>query len=366
MQFFISQFFGANKSKDSKGEVAPSVVPAFDDRPTSLDPQASFNAITQNIAPIWAPGTPLDIKIYVSPFLVMPQLGPVSKEALVLEENEFKIGDWKDKRHVDTRIVVPKEVQNNGTLWAHFYVGVSGSVLDPAEKGYDMYKAYHFVRPLTQYLPKKKTAKARWLLGGSNTTENVEENIQPEGPTVASYYHPNFTISVIPDSGTFNFPNMHPALRQYLHLETSGARDASGQNGWYYPILFVNTFWQLREHMTIVNSTVKTLPLHIDLDNLNWWKFSIIASIDEGMKRNQRQIASGGPIPAAGDGSELEEFKRILIGTNIYLLATTGIVSILHMVFETLAFKNDIVSSLALKPTLPEAISPSTQGMLQG
>lgn len=44
-------------------------------------------------------------------------------------------------------------------------------------------------------------------------------------------------------------------------------------------------------------------------------------------------------------GAELEEVKRILIDTNIYLLSTTVIVSLLHTVFEMLAFKSDIVSS---------------------
>jgi hypothetical protein len=53
-------------------------------------------------------------------------------------------------------------------------------------------------------------------------------------------------MSFIPDSGVMHFPSLHPAVRQYVHLESSGARDGSGQNGWYYPVLFVNTFWQLR------------------------------------------------------------------------------------------------------------------------
>ncbi len=274
----------------------------------------------------------------------MPKLSSVPQESLVVDEKGYKIRDWKDNRQIDTSFAVPEEVQANATLWSHYYVAVSGETLDPLEKSYDATKAYHFVRPLTHYLPKRKTTKAKWLLGGSNATETPNEISKSEGPLVASYYHPNISISVIPDSGTFNFPNMHPALRQYLYLESTGARDASGQNGWYYPILYVDTFWQLREDMIELNSSVKTLPLHINLNNYNWWKFSIFASIDEGMKRNQRKIASGGPIPAAGDGSELEEFKRILIGTNVYLLAITGIVSVLHMIFETLAFKSDIVS----------------------
>ncbi|KAL8799323.1 MAG: hypothetical protein Q9182_005967 [Xanthomendoza sp. 2 TL-2023] len=94
--------------------------------------------------------------------------------------------------------------------------------------------------------------------------------------------------------------------------------------------------------MTELNTTVKELPLHINLNNLANWKFSLYASIGEGAKQNQKQAASGGPMSAGGDGSEFEAFKRILLDTNIYLLGTTAIVSILHMIFEGLAFKSDI------------------------
>ena len=301
----------------------------------------SYNPIPQNVAPIWPMNSALDMSIYVSPSLVMPSLKSLPAESLVLQEKDFKIGDWNDKREVDTSFPVPVEVQSNGTLWAHFYVALAGHELDPAASDYSTAKAYHFFRPLNVVLPKKKVAKTKKLLGGSNNTGDVEEDTT-SGPAFTSYYHPNFTMSIIPDSGVLKYPSLHPAIQQYLVLEPSGARDASGQNGWYYPIVFVNTFWQLRDHMTELNSTVKTLPLHTKLSNLNNWKFNLYASIDEGMKQTARNGASGG-MSSGGDGSEMEEFKRILVDTNIYLLSTTAIVSLLHTVFEMLAFKSDIV-----------------------
>ena len=251
------------------------------------------------------------------------------------------MGDWKDNRNIDTNFKVPIEVQNNNTLWAHFYIARHGYALDPAAQDYDIGKAYHFFRPLNQVLPKKKIAKTKNLLASSDEkAEKLEE--APKGPTLSSYYHPNFTMAFIPDSGIQSYSALHPAVRQHVVLESTGARDPSGQNGWYYPILFVNTFWQLRDHMTELNETVKELPLHISLTNMNNWKFSLYASIDEGVKQNQKQAASGGPMPAGGDGSEFEEFKRVLVDTNIYLLSTTAIVTVLHMIFEALAFKSDI------------------------
>jgi len=342
-QYAISYFTGGNKGASTTGS---SGVPAFEVRPDGSDAIANYNPIPQMIAPIWPMNSTLDMSIYVSPSLAMPALSTMKREALVLEEKGFTLGEWKENREIDATIAVPTEVQKNGTLWAHFYIALQGHPLDPTTKNYNVSNALHFFRPLNHVLPKKKVAKTRKLLGDA-IDANGEVKEEDKGPVFASYYHPNFTMSFIPDSGTQNYAGMHPAVRQHVQLETTGARDASGQNGWYYPILFVNTFWQLRDHMTELNSTVKTLPLHITLNNLNNWKFSLYASIDEGMKQNHKQAASGGPMPAGGDGSEFEEFKRVLIDTNVYLLSTTAIVSVLHMIFEALAFKSDIVSLLS-------------------
>lgn len=322
-----------------------SVVPSYDARPDQTHEVTNHNPIPQKISPIWPTNSSLDLAIYVAPSLVMPPLRSVDPSALVLEEKGFALGDWKENRQIDTKFKVPTEVQNNGTLWGHIYVALHGYPLDPLAKNYDYSKAYHLFRPLNHILPKKKIVKTKKLLeasDGKDVTETVRN--ARNSPSFGSYYHPNFTMSFIPDSGTQFYPSIHPAIRQFIELESTGAREASGQHGWYYPILYVNTFWQLKDHMTELNSTVKTLPLHITLNNLNNWKFSLYASIDDGLKQTQLKAASGGPMPAAGDGSEFEEFKRVLVDTNIYLLSTTFVVSILHMVFEGLAFKSDIVS----------------------
>ena len=341
VQFLISQFVGSKASTSAPSSA--SSIPPFEAKPDGA--VSDYNPIPQSIAPIWPMNSTLDIRIYVSPSLVMPALSHVSTDTLVMQEEGFTLGNWKDSRDVDTTFKVPSEVQHDGTLWAHIYVALHGQVLDPVSKDYNIATAYHFFRQLNHVLPKKKIVKTKKLLGGSNDTDDPVEDI-PHSPKFASYYHPNFTMSFIPDSGTQSYVNMHPAVRQHVNLESTGARDSSGQNGWYYPILYVNTFWQLRDHMTELNSTVEVLPLHITLNNLNNWKFSLYASIDEGVKQNQKQVANGGPVPAGGDGSEFEEFKRVLIDTNIWLLSTTAFVTVLHMLFEALAFKSDIVGIL--------------------
>ena len=346
VQMVANQFFGANKKGASPSDsIATGPIPAYDARPEGVDRLNNYNPIPQSIAPIWPMNSTLDLSMYISSSMLMPSLKSVDPSTKLVEEKAFTLGNWTDSRDIETSFAVPREVQNNGTLWAHFYIALRGNELDPTARRYNAGKAYHFARPLNHVLPKRKVVKTKKLLGGSNeTVEDIVDNT-PTGPIFASYYHPNFTMSLIPDSGTQNYPSIHPAVRQSIQLESTGARDESGQNGWYYPILFVNSFWQLRSHMIELNSTVTELPLRITLNNLNNWKFSMYASVDDSMKQTQRQAASGTSMTGS-DGSELEMFKSILIDTNPYLLATTAIVSILHMIFEMLAFKSDIVSSL--------------------
>jgi hypothetical protein len=352
MQFVMNNVLGVGKNSanttvtDESGTVNSvpantAEIPPYHDRPEFLNDGATWNAIPQRIAPMWPLNSPLDITIIISPSFAVQPIAKVEKERKIVEEVGFNFGDYKESRVIDTSFAVPKEVQNNGTLWAHFFIGLSGCKLDPQSPGYDTSKAYHFVHPLTQYITQKKIKKTKNLLAASEETKEEEEEV-PTGPVITSHYHPNVSMSFIPDSGVMAFPQMSPATRQYLRLEATGARDGTGKNGWYYPILFVNTFWQLKTHMTTLNSTVTRLPIHIDLNNLASWKFTILSTMDESSKQASRNAAAGVSSPGGGDGSEFEMIKEVLLDTNPWLLGTTVIVSIFHMIFEMLAFKSDI------------------------
>jgi hypothetical protein len=357
MQLLTRQFAPAStpaqatvNTADGKTVTVPTTtgdIPPYLLRPKQLDEGATYNQIPQKIAPIWSEDSKVDIVVTLSPSFALTPIKNTPEEFVVLREKNFKIGNFSDKRAIDTTINVPPAVQNNGTLWGHVYIGLTGACHDPTDPSFDPASAYHFVHPLTQYIAKKKVVKTRSLLAGKNETQDEEdaklrEEIQTTGPVVGSYYHPNTSLSFIPNTGVMVYPQTHPAVRQFLHLEATGARDGSGQNSWYYPILFVNTFWQLKSHMTLLNDTVKTLPLHIDLNNLANWKFTTLASIELSSRESARQAAYGNPLPGGGDGSEIEMVKEILMDTNPILLGITVVVSILHIILETLAFGSDI------------------------
>jgi hypothetical protein len=72
------------------------------------------------------------------------------------------------------------------------------------------------------------------------------------------------------------------------------------------------------------------------------WKFQILANMEMNSKENARQAAFGNSLPTGGDGTEIEMIKEIFIDTNPILLGVTIVVSIAHMILETLAFGSDI------------------------
>lgn len=108
------------------------------------------------------------------------------------------------------------------------------------------------------------------------------------------------------------------------------------------PILYVNTFWQLKSHMTLLNETVKTLPIRLDLGNLKGLYFNVMATMDLNSKQQQLQAAYGAPMPGGSDGSEIDMIKEMLLDTNPYLIGVTAVVSIAHLFLEMLAFGSDI------------------------
>lgn len=209
-------------------------IPPYQLRPKQLNEGAEYRAFPKMLAPIWPQDSRIDVIVTVSPSFNPTPISHLAAEYIVLNEKNFHMNNSTDKRTIDTKFKVPKSVQNNGTLWGHFYVGLAGSVLDPLQQGFDPGTAYHVTYPLTQYLNKKKTVKTRNLLDdlpAPVVNEPVEEN--PSGPIIVNHYHPNATFALVPGLGVKEFATMHPAMKQFLRLEATGARDGTGQNGWY-------------------------------------------------------------------------------------------------------------------------------------
>ena len=102
--------------------------------------------------------------------------------------------------------------------------------------------------------------------------------------------------------------------------------------GLYVPILFLNEFWTMNEHLIQINASTTELPLSLTFSPTSVMKWMLTSQMQVSM---QAQAAMHGE-------DTMDEFKRMLTETSPALLAVTVLVSMLHTLFDILAFKNDI------------------------
>ncbi|KAG1805182.1 cleft lip and palate transmembrane protein 1-domain-containing protein [Suillus subaureus] len=291
--------------------------------------------------PAWKIGQPLSMHVY---FSTSPNGDVFSRQwtsawredqdaglpNFVWENIVF--GDWKETRVATYDINLPLTVQKNGSLWADIFLVKDGASPDPSNPSFDPHSVHHVRKLLTRFMPRVKARKEKNLLSNPDDNEEVEK--EPQDDVIVSHWHKNLTLALVSDETAIEVNKLPPVLVEHVHL-VPGARDDTGTKGFYKPIIFPNDFWLLRSHLIEINTTTPTLPLEVIFQPMSYFKFQIFASMSHGFDEALKQ--QGG-----GAGAELDEVKRMLTETNPWFLGLTGLVSMLHVVFEMLAFKSDV------------------------
>ncbi|KAF8979482.1 hypothetical protein BGZ46_005382 [Entomortierella lignicola] len=334
--YIILNLFNGGFGGKSKTPEVPSPPPIVTGSNGIIQQSNSYISEPAKLYPLWQPKTKADLFVYISEDYNFTDFN--NQNSLVWKSNDIELGDWNEDRVVDLSITPSKHVQNNGTLYAHIYFAKQPANIQPKSKDFSPDNRVYVRKMLTRYYVKKKTLKVKKLIGGKHDDESEpeiqEEEKSPE-PTssIVSYWHQNLTLALLSDFTIIPYAAVPPELKGMYQLESTGHRDEQG-NGFVLPTLFVNDFWLLKEHMTLINDTVKELPLRINFYPISYMKLQLYSSLDVGMKQQSGMMG--------GTGGELDEVKRMLIETNPYLLILTVVVSCLHSAFEMLAFKNDI------------------------
>ncbi|KAG9075276.1 hypothetical protein FRC06_010180 [Ceratobasidium sp. 370] len=304
-----------------KPPAPPPPVPSSGQQSSDLPNNAPQAAQTQ-AGSLWTPGTNLTLHFLLStsPTEVNGFGGPV----FTWEGIEY--GKWNESREWDGTIHTPESVMNNGTLWAHIFLVRNGASIDPRDKSFNPSDTHHSRKLLTRYMPRRKVHKVKSLLSG-NQEEEVEEEVEeePEDNSPVSYWHPNVTLTLVSDFAQIPITQLPAPVAEHVTVEPVNDKF------YYRPILFPNDFWLLKNSMNPINHTTPTLPLHVSFYPLSYFKFQLYATMTDSFDKQP-----------ASSAAELDEVKRMLTETNPILLITTMIVTLLHGLFEILAFKNDI------------------------
>ncbi|RWS05666.1 cleft lip and palate transmembrane protein 1-like protein [Dinothrombium tinctorium] len=291
-------------------------------------------ALVKQSSNLFENGTLMDLYIYVSENEFKPNFE--NPKELIWVEKGLIYGDWYGGPNGDstytkeTIIETSPVVQNNGSLWIHVYIVRSDNLLHPSKFHLETF-TIHKRKRLNRY-KKKKYKKTHNLITGetSNSEETIRKMENKVTEEIISHWHPNLTINIVDDHTPWVPGHVPQPLDEFIDFEPT--------TGKYYPIVYINDYWNLLRDYQPINETVKSLSLYLTFHPLSMFRFQMYTA--QAMR--SRWASMFGSDMMEESEEEQDFVKEAFLETSPYLLALTVIVSITHSVFEFLAFKNDI------------------------
>ncbi|XP_058944990.2 putative lipid scramblase CLPTM1 [Pocillopora verrucosa] len=259
-----------------------------------------------------------------------------NSEKLVWHERGLKFGNWTDGPQMDgsrlfsTNIQASERTQNNGSLYIHVYVTKTGRSPDPMHPKFNKLAVVNRSLLLTVYRKKRVHKTVNLLTGVADANPDIVQAPDSKMPVeIISYWHPNLTINLMDDQTPWVQGSVPQPMDEFLAFENI--------TGKYYPVLYLNKYWNLASDYMPINETTKTLELHLTYSPISLFRWQMY----ESQRMRQKWFSVLGDEPEQTE-EEQDSIKRALVETNPYLLGITMIVTLVHTVFEFLAFKNDI------------------------
>ncbi|XP_073826022.1 putative lipid scramblase CLPTM1 [Musca autumnalis] len=263
------------------------------------------------------------------------------KSNLLWLQEDLVYGDWRSGPNRDglyyhhATVKATPSLMNNGSIYLHTYVTKQGESPDPNSPNYARNGVFGYQSRRLNKFKKIRVNRNYNLL--SSEKEKLEQELAQANlkDTIVSHWHQNLTVNLVVDQTNWAQGTVPPPLDEYVKFVDGGKT--------YLPIVFINDYWNLQRDYYPINETTPELPLHLTFQPIGMFKWQLYAAQQMKNKFAGNML---GELMASGGAEESDEdqdsLKETMLETNIYLLGLTIAVSILHSVFELLAFKNDI------------------------
>ncbi|KAK7104349.1 putative lipid scramblase CLPTM1 [Littorina saxatilis] len=308
---------------------SPTTAPATTSGPEGSGVRPSTN--------LFEKGTVMDMYVYLSGDEDFTDFK--NEQALFWIEKGLVYGDWEHGPNGDGsfektgQIEATERLQNNGSLYIHVYLVKEGKSPDPADKASKLYSRKSTVyrsKRLNKFKKRRFRSTVNLLTGSTDVHPDLQQRENQSTYEILSHWHPNLTINFLDDHSPWMRGSVPQPLDEYIEFYPGANK--------YYPVIYLNEYWNLNSDYMPVNETVKVLNLTLTYSPISLFKWQMYAA--QSM-RNKWTSMLGSDFADDSDEDQ-DSLKTAFLETSPYLLAMTIIVSILHSIFEFLAFKNDI------------------------
>jgi len=309
----------------------------FKTKPTTgpsaaTEPGAFSNMAGEPPGNMFPKGTIFDMYVYISE---SEKFTTFNESELFWNLKDIEYGNWNNGENKDgiflfgNQVDLTDNMQNNGSIYLHCYFTESGRSPNPKDREtYSKRRTFSTFKRLNKYSKKVYKTTKNLLTGSTDKDEDYQLKAKDNMVEIISLWHPNITLNLVDDHTPWQKSAVPPPLNEYVEFDKV--------SGKYYPIIFLNDYWNLHEDYMPINSTLSHVNLTLTFSHLQLWKWQMYLS--QSMK-NQWY---GGMLAEDSSDEDQDTIKRTLLDTNPYLLALTVVITLVHNVFEFLAFKNDI------------------------
>ncbi|CAF0939732.1 unnamed protein product [Brachionus calyciflorus] len=307
----------------------------FKSKPTvNQNSGGDSNPVVPNSNPgnLFAKGSLLDMYVYLSEHDYFDSFD--DEKALYWFIPSIEYGNWNIGPEQNGNFLkngnfeLNKNMQNNGSIYLHVFMTENGRSPNPKDKEtYSKRKTFSTFKRLNKYMKKTYKKTKNLLTGTTDKTEEYQQKANENLVEIISHWHPNMTINLVDDHSPWVQNSVPAPLNEYVEFDKA--------TGKYYPVLYLNDYWNLNADYQPINDTLSHLNLSLTFSHIQLWKWQLYIS------QNMRSQWSNFFSDDATDEDQ-DTIKKTLLDTNPYLLGITAFVTLIHSVFEFLAFKNDI------------------------
>ncbi|CAL4075158.1 unnamed protein product [Meganyctiphanes norvegica] len=250
--------------------------------------------------------------------------------------HQMKPFDINVEQEVTLPVVMPSKVRNNGSMYLHLFL--TSAAVNPDNWGVVAANelTVYVAAPLTQYqMPTPKTFN---LLGESQEKKPAVPNQVNQRPV--THFQSQVVFHVLSDNVVLPRNAVPYEIGHAMRLD---------RNGKYLPILYISGLSSRLRDLVEVESKTKEVNLTLQYSPISYGKIRLWM---------QFEGALGSMTSLGFTSKDLDEVKGIFTDTNLYFLCVTFFVAALHLLFDFLAFKNDISFWRGRKNVA--GISPST------
>ncbi|EGZ16345.1 hypothetical protein PHYSODRAFT_508598 [Phytophthora sojae] len=318
------------------------MYPTFSDNPNTLDP-------------LWGEGQPLDVLCYLSPRSKWDAARDFSAGAVHVGAFKSLTFDWdiSNSRHLNLNIsrqtlaelANDKRTANqlwgalkgNASVFLHVHVTHAGFSPDPRDtENFDKYRTIHQALSLVKYAPRPNAKNTSLLLAPAEPHVGLKTDAKEEEASTISYWKPAASVRMVTDFTRYPVEELPVMVYQNLRY----VQHPMDQRWRYLPALYVDDLSQTQDKLVPLNATMNdgnggdvVLPLQLSWSPLSFarWQMQLTFAT---VFVSQEQMG----VPS----SDLDALRSMVTDTHPVLLAVTMSVSLLHLLFDWLAFRHDV------------------------